>query len=221
MRVASSSSVSDVSDPMFTRGVDADVQRQHAAASNIHAGISSGARCSSTRHTSITSPCRFMVPMTLRSRPHSGCHAYTTRRHPVLWVFVPSVVQPGTTTPEPAIPDAGGDLAGASMIPMPGPRNEALLNSGTLSPNPWDLTLSSQNVCWRYTEATRTEDKAPQGCDLSADSSVGMAPGGLDAEAVSIQNQTRRILAYCHPRMVLTMGSTLESAPGPVLRREQ
>jgi len=36
-----------------------------------------------------------------------------------------------------------------------------------------------------------------------------MAPGGLDAEAVSIQNQTRRILAYCHPRMVLTMGSTL------------
>jgi len=93
---------------------------------------------------------------------------------------------------------------------MARPRNEALLNSGTLSPNPWDLTLSGQNVCWRYTEATRTEDKAPQGCDLSVDSSAGMAPGGLDAEAVSIQNQTRRILAYCHPRMVLTMGSTLD-----------
>ena len=92
---------------------------------------------------------------------------------------------------------------------MARPRNEALLNSGTLSPNPWDLTLSGQNVCWRYTEATRTEDKAPQGCDLSVDSSAGMAPGGLDAEAVSIQNQTRRILAYCHPRMVLTIGSTL------------
>jgi hypothetical protein len=47
------------------------------------------------------------------------------------------------------------------------------LNSGTPSPNPWDLTLSGQNV-WLYNEDTRTEDKAPQGCDLSADSSAGM-----------------------------------------------
>src|SRR5580658_6290970 len=59
----------------------------------------------------------------------------------------------------------------------------ALLKSGTLSPNPWDLTLSGQNG-WPYTGDTRTEDKAPQGCDLSAASSAGMAGDGFDAEAV-------------------------------------
>ena len=102
-------------------------------------------------------------------------------------------------------------LVGARMTPMARPviRNGALLNSGTLSPNPWDLTLSGQNTCWRYTEGARTEDKAPQGCDLSADSSAGMARSGLDAEAVHAQNQTRRILAYCRPKMVLTTGATL------------
>ena len=42
-----------------------------------------------------------------------------------------------------------------------------------------DLTLSGQNV-WLYTERTRTEDRAPQGCDLSADSRAGMARGGCD-----------------------------------------
>ena len=58
-------------------------------------------------------------------------------------------------------------------------RKGALTNSGTLSPNPWDLSLSGQNV-WLYTGGTRTEDKAPQECDLSADSSAGMARGGFD-----------------------------------------
>ena len=52
--------------------------------------------------------------------------------------------------------------------------NDALLKSGTLSPNPWDLTLSGQND-WQYNQGTRTEDKAPQGCDPSAASSAGMA----------------------------------------------
>jgi len=87
----------------------------------------------------------------------------------------------------------------------PAKRNGALLDSGTLSPNPWDLSLSGQNV-GLYTGDTRTEDKAPQGCDLSADSSAGMARGGFDAEAVLTQNQTRRRLAYCGSKMVLTMG---------------
>ena len=83
-----------------------------------------------------------------------------------------------------AIPDAGGDLAGTKLTTMTEQsiRNGALLNSGTLSPNPWDLTLSGQNG-WLYTGGTRTEDRAPQGCDLSADSSAGMARGGFDAEA--------------------------------------
>ena len=33
--------------------------------------------------------------------------------------------------------------------------------------------------CWFYTEGTGTEDRAPQGCDPSADSRAGMARGGL------------------------------------------
>src|SRR6266567_6996431 len=61
-------------------------------------------------------------------------------------------------------------------------RNEPLPKSGTLSPNPWDLTLSGQNG-WSYTGGTRTEDRAPQGCDPSAASSAGMATGDFDAEA--------------------------------------
>ncbi len=41
-------------------------------------------------------------------------------------------------------------------------RNGALFPaSGTLSPAPWDLSLSRQNDQF-YTEGTRTEDKAPQ-----------------------------------------------------------
>jgi hypothetical protein len=67
-------------------------------------------------------------------------------------------------------------------------RTTALLNSGTLSPNPWDLSLSGQNG-WPYTEGTRTEDKAPQGCDLSAASSAGMAGGGVDPDAPPNQHQ--------------------------------
>jgi hypothetical protein len=96
------------------------------------------------------------------------------------------------------------------MMTMTGPtkRNGALLNAGTLSPNPWDLSLSGQNV-GLYTGGTRTEDKAPQGCDLSADSSAGMARGGFDAEAVPTQIRPVAILAYCEPKMVLTKGSTI------------
>jgi len=73
--------------------------------------------------------------------------------------------------------------------------NGALLKSGTLSPNPWDLTPSGQNG-WFYTGGTRTEDKAPQGCDLSAASSAGMARDGFNAEAVLNLALTRRALAY-------------------------
>ena len=86
---------------------------------------------------------------------------------------------------------------------------DALLKSGTLSPNPWDLTLSGQNG-WPYTGDTRTEDKAPQGCDLSAGSGAGMATGGFDAEAAhNTQIPTRPRLTYCGLNLVLTKGSTL------------
>jgi hypothetical protein len=62
-------------------------------------------------------------------------------------------------------------------------RKRALSNSGTPSPNPWDLSLSGQNG-WPYTGDTRTEDKAPQGCDLSAASGAEMTRGGFDTDAV-------------------------------------
>src|SRR5450755_1161704 len=55
-------------------------------------------------------------------------------------------------------------------------RKESLIDSGTLSPNPWDLSLSGQNRMF-YTERHWTEDRAPQGCDPSADSSAGIAQG--------------------------------------------
>jgi hypothetical protein len=63
-------------------------------------------------------------------------------------------------------------------------RNPVTLTSGTPSPNPWDLSLPGQNVRL-YNGGTRTEDKAPQGCDLSAASSAGMASDGFRLEAVA------------------------------------
>ena len=94
----------------------------------------------------------------------------------------------------------------------PSKRKAALLSSGTLSPNPWDLSHSGQNG-WPYNEGTRTEDKAPQGCDLSADSSAGMAgTAAMLRPPQNMQIQTRQRLTYCRPNLVLTMGSTLLAA---------
>src|ERR1019366_5748192 len=87
-------------------------------------------------------------------------------------------------------------------------RRSAFIESGTLSPNPWDLTPLGRNV-WCTVEGTRTEDRAPQGCDPSAGSRAGMARGGFDPEtAPKLQIRHRRILAYCGRKIVLTMGST-------------
>jgi hypothetical protein len=66
-------------------------------------------------------------------------------------------------------------------------QEQELIDSGTPSPNPWDLSLSGQNV-WPYNGDTRTEDKAPQGCDPSAASSAGMASDGFKLEAVANSN---------------------------------
>ncbi len=62
-------------------------------------------------------------------------------------------------------------MAGARTI-----RKEALIDSGTPSPNPWDLSLSARmdGLHSKYW----TEDRAPQGCDPSAVSRAGMARGG-------------------------------------------
>jgi len=88
-------------------------------------------------------------------------------------------------------------------------RKEALLNSGTLSPNLWDLTLSGQNV-WPKLEGTRTEDKAPQGCDLNAASSAGWQ-GRLQCWGRPEFKPTPPTKAYCEQKMVLTEGATLIS----------
>jgi hypothetical protein len=80
-------------------------------------------------------------------------------------------------------------MAGMRLNPMTEQpiSNGALLKSGTLSPNPWDLTPSGQNG-GAYTGGSRTEDKAPQGCDPSAASTAGMATGGFDADAAPNAN---------------------------------
>jgi hypothetical protein len=80
-----------------------------------------------------------------------------------------------------------------------------LLNSGTLSPNPWDLTLSGQNV-WSKLEDTRTEDKAPQGCDLSAASSAGMAGAASMSEPSRIQTPTPSALSLLQAKNGLDRG---------------
>jgi hypothetical protein len=68
------------------------------------------------------------------------------------------------------------------------------LNAVTLSPNPWDLTLSGQNH-FNYTETTWPEDMAPQGCDQSAEPRAGMAQDSFRHEAVLNKHKTRRTLA--------------------------
>src|ERR1017187_7376180 len=119
------------------------------------------------------------------------------------------VLQQRATAPESWLPDAGSDPpGGVTFMNGATKRRSAFLESGTLSPNPWDLTLLGRNV-WRTVEGTRTEDRAPQGCDPSAGSRAGMARGGFDAQAApKLQTRPRRILAYCGRKMVLTMGST-------------
>src|SRR5450756_1648225 len=94
------------------------------------------------------------------------------------------VLQSRAAAPESGLPDAGCGLPGwvTSMGGAKKRRKRAPVESGTLSPNPWDLTLCSQNV-WVTLGGTRTEDRAPQVCDLSAGSRAGMARGGLHAGA--------------------------------------
>src|ERR1035437_8772791 len=121
------------------------------------------------------------------------------------------VLQSRAAAPESWLPDPGSDPPGGVTFMNGGTkRRSAFLESGTLSPNPWDLTPLGRNV-WCTVEGTRTEDRAPQGCDPSAGSRAGMARGGFDAEAApKLQTRPRRILAYCGRKMVLTMGSTLD-----------
>jgi len=87
-------------------------------------------------------------------------------------------------------------------------RKVALLDSGTPSPNPWDLSLSRQNVC-----STMKALERRIGLRRDATRAPIQGPEWQGAGSHSRpQNSTpgpRRALAYCGQKMVLTMGSTL------------
>ena len=87
-------------------------------------------------------------------------------------------------------------------------RKGALLNSGTPSPNPWDLSLSRQNVCStmkaleRRIGLRRDATRAPiQGPEWQG--------AGFPSRPQNSTPRPRRALAYCGQKMVLTMGSTI------------
>jgi hypothetical protein len=88
-------------------------------------------------------------------------------------------------------------------------RKGALLDSGTPSPNPWDLSLSRQNVCStmkaleRRIGLRRDATRAPiQGPEWQG--------AGSHSRPQNSTPRPRRALAYCGQKMVLTMGSTLD-----------
>jgi hypothetical protein len=88
-------------------------------------------------------------------------------------------------------------------------RNGALLNSGTPSPNPWDLPPSRQNGCStmealeRRIGLRRDAIRAPiQGPEWQG--------AGFHRRPQNSNPRPRRALAYCGQKMVLTMGSTLK-----------
>src|SRR5271169_3110589 len=86
-------------------------------------------------------------------------------------------------------------------------RKEALIDSGTPSPNPWDLSPSARMVV--YTEGTGRR------IGLRRDATRAPIPApewhGATATAVAPTQgpRPRRALAYSKPKMVLTTGSTL------------
>jgi hypothetical protein len=84
----------------------------------------------------------------------------------------------------------------------------ASLNTGTLSPNPWDLALSRQNGCFkletleRRTGLRRDATRAP----LPVPEWQGTASKPTPS---SDTNQTRTTLANARQKLVLTKGSTI------------
>jgi hypothetical protein len=60
-------------------------------------------------------------------------------------------------------------------------RKKRSVELGALPPNPRNLSLSGQNGCFwfDYNRGTCAEDRAPQKCDPSADSSAGNGRGGF------------------------------------------
>jgi hypothetical protein len=92
-------------------------------------------------------------------------------------------------------------------------RKGALMKSGTPSPDPWDLSLSRQNDCFKLEvlerriglrrDATRAPIQVPE-----------WQGAGWQSRPQYSTPRPRRTLAYCGQKMVLTMGSTLDLADG-------
>ena len=88
-------------------------------------------------------------------------------------------------------------------------RKGALMKSGTPSPDPWDLSLSRQNDCFKLEvlerriglrrDATRAPIQVPE-----------WQGAGWQSRPQYSTPRPRRTLAYCGQKMVLTMGSTLD-----------
>src|ERR1700674_249989 len=124
------------------------------------------------------------------------------------------VLQPRTAPSKPELQDSGSKLQRTDLTRMSAQagkiRKKALTDSGTLSPNPWDLTLSGQNGCptlkalERRTRLRRDATRAPI--------SMPERQGAAAAAVASTQHpRPRPALAYSEPKMVLTTGSTLVS----------
>ena len=73
-------------------------------------------------------------------------------------------------------------------------RNGDIAQGGVSAPDHFGF-IAFGPECLVYTGSTRTEDRAPQGCDLSADSRAGMARGGFDTEAAPNSKQDPPILS--------------------------
>src|ERR1035437_10252097 len=88
-------------------------------------------------------------------------------------------------------------------------RNGALPDSGTPSPNPWDLPLSRQND-WITLETLERR------IGLRRDATRAPIPGpewhgaALQSRPKHSTPRPRRTLTYCGQKMVLTMGSTID-----------
>src|ERR1039458_2973189 len=99
-------------------------------------------------------------------------------------------------------------------------RNGALLDSGTPSPNPWDLPLSRQND-WITLETLERR------IGLRRDATRAPIPGpewhgaAWQSRPKHSTPRPRRTLTYCGQKMVLTMGSTIVKPGVPHHRKVQ
>src|ERR1035437_4150781 len=87
-------------------------------------------------------------------------------------------------------------------------RNGALPDSGTPSPNPWDLPLSRQND-WITLETLERRIGLPRDATRAPIPGPEWHGAALQSRPKHSTPRPRRTLTYCGQKMVLTMGSTI------------